>query len=109
MKYGSSVLMGHYLVVIAAEGSDFSSDERSGSGSEDEPEYSTLIFVIDLRDNSVQEIQHRRQLLHSKNDTLLKLKDNQILIFDAGPTDRGWQTLKIKSFQRNLQIFLNII
>jgi len=86
---GSSVLMGHYLIVIVSQKIRYDSWSPN----------SNCILVIDLRDNSVQEIKANQFLLPS--DTLIKCNESQMMICGEGYMISKWEILTIQSFQRN--------
>jgi len=105
LEYGSSVVMGHYLIVLVSEfkgGQQPLSGGSYGCFAPPTDHHSTISFAIDFRDNSVQEVTKNKQLLCSQEDILLKCNDKQILILRGSITNNELYLLTIESFERKV-------
>ena len=99
--------MGHYLIFMVNEERQKKQnriDKYHQVESYFVQESSTIIFVIDLQDNSVQEITTEERLILTKDDVLIKCNENQILILGGSQTDSDWIMLTIDSFDRNIHL-----
>lgn len=100
--------MGHYLIFMVNEERQKKQTRKDRHGIVESyfvEESSTIIFVIDLQDNSVQEITTEERLILTKDDVLIKCNENQILILGGSQTDSDWIMLTIDSFDRNIHLW----
>ena len=103
--YGSSVLMGHHLILIAHHHSCIPKEQYTQHSNNGQP---AAFLVVDLRDNRIQEVPFKRSLFdYHKDYSLIKYNENQILKFGGSSEERGYYSGKnnmvmitIKSFER---------